>query len=278
MKPNPDPGHITDEMWWFSQQLLALEPGTQFGGIFAPKAGYHNTRANLQTRPEWRGDYSIQLPADRRGPSDKSAAMDWTFPDAQAGNYERIRTYGARIADAFRRRDPRLTGWREVLIQADTDAPPEGFDFVTWTTRTPDDTHRWHGHFSCLREFVPSMKVMQGMLSVLGWKQPEEGDMATAYLIESADPKYNGRYYLSTGVHRRGPIRATHNIIFPALASVPGGKDSAVKLTDAMRTSVSGGLDWEQYLDAVAGPELKVTSGGAHTHEAVTTLSPSSSG
>jgi hypothetical protein len=88
----------------------------------------------------------------------------------------------------------------------------------------------------------------------------EDLDVAVSYKIDSADPNYNGRYYLSNGVNRRGPIRQPKHILIPARAGA-----TEVVLTDAMRTSVSAGLTWEQYLDAVAGPP--VTAGGAHTHE-----------
>jgi hypothetical protein len=88
----------------------------------------------------------------------------------------------------------------------------------------------------------------------------EDLDVAVSYKIDSADPNYNGRYYLSNGVNRRGPIRQPKHILGPARAGA-----AEVVLTDAMRTSVSADLTWEQYLDAVAGPP--VTAGGAHTHE-----------
>lgn len=77
----------------------------------------------------------------------------------------------------------------------------------------------------------------------------EEDDVAVSYKIESADGTYNGRYYLSNGVNRRGPIRHPKNILQPARAG-----STEVVLTDAMRLSVSDAISWEQYLDAVAGP------------------------
>jgi hypothetical protein len=250
---NPNPDRITDASWWFMEQLLGLAPGTVNGGIYAIKPGYHNTRNNLRAHPAWRNDYSIRLPADRRGPGDKAAGYDWTFPDAQAGDYRRIRMYGDRVRRAFQQRDPRLSGWREVMIQADADAPPEGYDFVTWTTRTPEPAHRWHGHFSELRENLESYPTKQAMLSILDGRSLAEwrATMGVAYRIQSTDPKYNGRYYLSNHVNRRGPIRTPGNIVRPARAGTV-----EVVLTDAMRRSVSASITWEQYLDAVAGPPM----------------------
>jgi hypothetical protein len=88
-----------------------------------------------------------------------------------------------------------------------------------------------------------------------------EGDMPVAYKVESADPKYNDRFFLSNGVNRRGPIRQAQGILNPAIAGC-----TVVTLTDAMRTSVSANLAWEQYLDAVAGKELVVSPWAEHTH------------
>ncbi|GIJ50038.1 hypothetical protein Val02_69240 [Virgisporangium aliadipatigenens] len=164
--PNPDPSRITAALWYFAESCLAMQPGTQYGGTFADKPGYHNTRNNLINQGR-SNDYSIRLAADRAGPGDKCAAFDWTFPDAQSGKYGTIIRYGERVRNAYRTRDPRLHGWREVLIQADWDNAAEGFDFTSWSERTPDDSHLWHGHFSCLRQYLNDMTVMRGMLSIL---------------------------------------------------------------------------------------------------------------
>jgi hypothetical protein len=187
---NPDVARITDPMWRFMEALLRLEPGTKNGGIYAYKAGYHNTRRNLLNHRDangdypWRNDYSIRLPEDRRGPDDKACAWDWTFPDAQAGRYATIIKYGDRIEAAFNARDPRLRGHREVLIQADPDTYAEGFDFVGWYRRTPDSSHLWHGHGSVLRAYVGEQWPYDNMLSILSgeslaaWRARTEDDMA----------------------------------------------------------------------------------------------------
>lgn len=172
MAANPHPDHITAEYWWFIEQLQALEPlDTVFAGAWGrAKPGYHCDYWMLVNTPAWKNDYSVRLPEDKVGgtPLEQfGAATDWTFKSAQRGDFSNIRKYGARVALAFANRDPRLRGWREVLIQADADKAPEGFDFVTWTTRTPDSTHEWHGHFSCLRQFLRTLSVFKAMLSIL---------------------------------------------------------------------------------------------------------------
>jgi len=163
---NPDPSRITAALWYFVESCLAMQPGTEYGGTFADKPGYHNTRNNLFNQGRT-NDYSVRLAADRAGPGDKTAAFDWTFPDAQNGNYGTIIRYGERVRNAYWGRDPRLYGWREVLIQADWDGNAEGFDFTSWSERTPDSSHLWHGHFSCLRQYLNDTTAMNGMLSIL---------------------------------------------------------------------------------------------------------------
>jgi hypothetical protein len=172
MAANPNPALITPALWYFVGSCLAMQPGTQNGGTFADKPGYHNTRNGLYA-DRLTNDYSVRLAADKEGPGDKTAAFDWTFPDAQNGQYGTIIIYGQRVRNAFRARDPRLHGWREVLIQADADSNAEGFDFVSWSERTPDSSHLWHAHFSCLRQYLNSYTVMNGMLSILAGESLE---------------------------------------------------------------------------------------------------------
>jgi hypothetical protein len=183
--PNPAPAVISNEMWRFRTYCLWLEPGSQDvdSGIFADKPGYHNKRNALPST-----DYSVRLQADKEGPSDKASAFDWTFRTAQGGNYSRIIFYSDRIEAAFNRRDPRLYGFREVLCQADTDLAAEGFDFVSWTRRTPDDSHLWHMHFSKLRKYINDRQSYDAMLSILSGQSLAdwEEDMPTAQEIAAA--------------------------------------------------------------------------------------------
>jgi len=154
--------------------LLALEPGTQSGGMYAYKPGYHNTRGNLLAEPEWRNDYSIRDEEDKQGPADKCAAYDWTFPEAHAGNYGRIRLYTDRLQAAWERDDPRVSGWREALGQSDSDLLAEGYDFRYHRERTPDSSHLWHIHLSEDRGMVESWHNKQAMLSVLSGQSLED--------------------------------------------------------------------------------------------------------
>jgi hypothetical protein len=157
------PAHTTDAMWWLVQEMLALAPGSQCGGTFAAKPGYHNYRDAL---PSW--DYSVTDPPDRGGPGDVCAAFDWTFPEAQRGDYSRISVFTRRLIDSGRDPgDPRLDGWRECYGNADWDDYVEGYDFRYDCDATSDKSHLWHIHGSEDRDQASSMENKKRFLSVL---------------------------------------------------------------------------------------------------------------
>ena len=164
MASNPNPTNITDAMWWLWEQLQALEPTTRLGGIFAAKPGYHNCRSNL---PSY--DYSVtDKPPDGGGPGSAAGAIDWTFPDAQGGNYTRIAKYTKRLfASARDPNDPRLNGWREFYGQADSDSYVEGWDIRYNRAATSDSSHLWHIHISENRDMSTSKPNKEALLSVL---------------------------------------------------------------------------------------------------------------
>jgi hypothetical protein len=143
-----------------------LQPGSELGGIYAFKSGYHATRTD--NKKNWPGDYSIVDTPDKGGLADKSAALDWTFPDAQAGHYATISKYTKRLmASAKDPHDPRLNGLREFFGQADNDLHVEGYDVRYDHEVTSDGTHLWHIHFSFSRNRVTDKKLMDNLLSVL---------------------------------------------------------------------------------------------------------------
>ncbi len=206
MAANPNPKHITAEMWWFIEELDKLDGAdTVYAGSWGDfKPGYHCDAFNLRWHQDktgqyiWRNDYSTKLPDDKvlGTPLEHyGAAVDLTFRSAQAGNSATIRKYGSRVRAAWLARDPRLKGWREVLIQGDSDAPADGYDFVSWTERTPDSTHTWHGHFSVQRKYVATRSVYEAMLSILrGEPLVVKGGEDMIFAIKDGDRKgYAGR-------------------------------------------------------------------------------------
>lgn len=182
MAPNPNPARIAAAGWWFMGELLAMERGTANGGVYANKSGYHNTRTN--NNRQWPGNYSVVDDVDKRGPADKAAAYDWTFRNAQSGNYSTIMKYTKRLlASAKDMDDPRLNGWREFYGQADSDRAVEGWDTRYGRAATSDSSHLWHIHFSETRGLVENYDNKRALLSVLRgettaeWK---EGDGVSA--------------------------------------------------------------------------------------------------
>ena len=166
MASNPNPSRITDASWWLMEQLLKLQPGTQNGGIYANKSGYHNTRAANQQ--SWPGNYSTRDAEDQGGPADKAAAYDWTFPDAQSGSYGTIARYSGRLLASGRdAADPRLNGWKEFFGQTDSDTAVEGWDFRRDQAASSDSSHLWHIHLSEDRDKVTSLDNKKALLSVL---------------------------------------------------------------------------------------------------------------
>jgi hypothetical protein len=168
---NPNPSRITDTLWRFRCDCLALEAGSgdQDGGIYANKPGYHNTRA--ANDPD---NYSVRDAPDKKGPSDKAAAWDWTFGSAQNGDYSRISDYGKKMLRAWEDRDPRTNVLREWLGQTDMDSTPEGLDFRYHTKRTPDGSHAWHIHKSFVRAYIDIPGALNGVLSIYNGQTLDE--------------------------------------------------------------------------------------------------------
>lgn len=188
------PSHTTDEMWWLWQQLQALEPDSALGGTYADKPGYHNQRNAL---PSY--DYSVcDRPPDDGGPGDVCAAIDWTFYDAQRGDYSTISKYTKRLlASAKDLDDPRLNGWREFYGNADDDSYVEGWDCRYYCAATSDSSHLWHIHISENRDQTRSMDNKVALLSVL--KGESVADWLGAGAVEGDgavllnDPQTKGR-------------------------------------------------------------------------------------
>jgi hypothetical protein len=227
MEDNPNPNRITNASWRYIEARRAMDPGdVVYAGSYVNKPGYHGTRLENQARDQvdGRADYSVRLPQDLLGPNDKTAAYDFKYLSAAAGDYRAMARRGAAVRKAFLVRDPRFFGWREYLGQGDPDKAPEGFDFVTWTERVPDPTHEWHDHESELREFVESWDNKACMLSVLaeetlgaylrrGGRLLPGAPLPPGFTIEeetmlmlAKDPQ-TGQHWLCDGMQRR-PIAA----------------------------------------------------------------------
>lgn len=162
----------------FFNEFKAAAPESSdivLGGIYAYKSGYHNTRANLlKYRP---GDYSIQLSADKLGPSDKASALDITFNTARASDFRTIAKYSQRLLKAFKEKDSRLyyngkPVVREFFGNTDLDREVEGWSLYRDRAVSSDSSHLWHIHISFYREYCNNYTAIKGVLDVLLGRAP----------------------------------------------------------------------------------------------------------
>jgi hypothetical protein len=175
----------------------------ELSGMTYNKGGYHSTRDwLLRNKP---GDYSIQRPADKRGPSDVGSAIDITFHTAQRGNYSNIKLYMDRLRDALVRDDKRLYAadgvtniFREVIGTLDGKNPANVSFYKEAVLSNSDRSHMWHMHFSFTRAWLNDFSVYEPLLDILfpgtnpaPAPEPERDwfDMATKADLEAAVDK-----------------------------------------------------------------------------------------
>lgn len=162
---------VPDAIEYLWSKLHEMEPTSQLGGIFADKPGYHNTRDGNDS-----DDYSVVDSQDKGGPDNLAAALDWTFPEAQSGDYTRIVKYAKRLLDSGKDvNDDRLNWMREFYGQADQDSAVEGWDYRYVVAVSSDKSHLWHIHFSFSRNAL-TRENMDKLLDVLGYEMALTAD------------------------------------------------------------------------------------------------------
>lgn len=170
---NPNPSSITDAVWWMWERCLELEPSvSELGGILAWKSGFHSTgEYNVNNYPD---NYSIRDEPNKTGPwwFKFASALDWTFRNAQSGDYSTISRYTSRLISSGKdSNDPRLDMvLYELFGQADWDSGVEGWNEYRDESASSDSSHLWHIHFSFLRSKCGDMWSMWALYTVLlGW-------------------------------------------------------------------------------------------------------------
>lgn len=181
-RPNPNPERMTDALWWLVCMREALEPAlSENGGTFANKPGYHNAGQNLPDHGlgNAKTDHSIRRGPDREGAwwKSKTSAHDWTFKDAQRGDYRTITKYTKRLIDAMRSpTDLRPDNvYAYTLGQIDNDRVVEGYnEYRDGAETSGDETHNWHRHDSFRRNIVGLFAAMWKALTIdMGWTYAE---------------------------------------------------------------------------------------------------------
>lgn len=180
-KPNPNPSRITDALWWLVCMREALEPTlSENGGTYGNKPGSHNAGENL---PDYgagdsRTDHSIRDNFNRTGPWWKEfcAAHDWTFWDAQKGDYKTINKYTNRLIRSMKDEgDPRPDDvYFYTIGQADGDRVVEGWNERDDEPETGAESHLWHRHDSFRRNIIGQFGAMWKALTIdMGWTYAE---------------------------------------------------------------------------------------------------------
>lgn len=175
MRPNPNTGLITDEMWRFWSEFdqfdadHILDEEVELSGIYADKPGYHNTVDRNQAR--WPGNYSIRYNLDLKGIQTKARAIDLTFKSAQSGDHDVIIKYTKRLFDAIERKDPRLyINGQPILREAIGTLDGKvalGYDTLSRVKTKRSLTHLWHIHLSIFATFINNWQALSQLLSVM---------------------------------------------------------------------------------------------------------------
>lgn len=168
---SPPNSFTTQAIWdlWLSVSR-ALGSKVKLGGIYANKPGYHNTRAQNSS-----GNYSVTLPLDKQGPSNKAAALDLTFPSAAD-----MKLYTDRLRKAMQSRDPRMGSVKEFYGTLNGSVVyglgKKSRDGAPYST-SADKSHLWHIHISFFRADVENWNRLKGIAEVLiGASLPSSGN------------------------------------------------------------------------------------------------------
>jgi hypothetical protein len=155
-------------------------PSMEVSGIVGDTnhgSGYHRSRNGLKAQGKT-GDYSIQLPADRRGDGNACTAIDLKF------SAKDMKLVSARLMVAFKADEDRIEPCREFF------GTINGSSVTGWNRAvtgrpvgyvTSDASHLWHVHISVFRDYATDRNRMLGLAEVIagkpagafGWKNPD---------------------------------------------------------------------------------------------------------
>jgi len=224
MAKNPNPLIITDPMWKLWEGCPV--PGVKLSGIYANKAGYHNTvNANLHYYPS---NYSVKLPLDLVPENrTRARAIDLTMSDTEMVKWT------TRMKTSFENPlDTRLDAVKEFYGTLDNKTV---FGLSKDKLRGPvrrvsaDKTHLWHGHTSIFTHFVNNWPALAPLLSVWAGVPFSEWSVGGMPLPKQGDTGEEVKYWQQ--MHNE--VRSTVNPASPAII-VDGdyGTSSAAAFAD----------------------------------------------
>lgn len=261
MAINPNDGRYKAEQ--ISASIMAMRaplcaaygvgPGN-FGakGNLSHDHGYHRSLNWVLHSPDSRdgaGDYSATLAADKGNPDDVAAVDftpgEWGTPD----NRRKMIAITARMLDALKRNDPRVSAVREFAGTLDG-VRVVTYDHARQAFKTPFDTsHLDHGHTSIYRTMT--RVDHSGIVSVmLGESMAEFTDRQLADLLYTLG--------LSGQPNGPGPIHARLNVLESNVAKImsaldvltarPAGQidltaDQVAEVAGAARDGAAGALN-----------------------------------
>ncbi|MFB9661608.1 peptidoglycan-binding protein [Glycomyces mayteni] len=197
---NPPNNYTTPALWRLWEEISAvIGYRVKYGGIYANKSGYHNTRDG--NKAKWPSNYSIQLDLDKLGPSNKAAAIDLTFSSVT----DMIK-YTKRISDAFSARDARLASVKEFYGTLDGKVvhglgkkSRVGKPYET----SADKSHLWHLHVSFFRADVENWDRIKGVFEVLTGKTAGSATPAQDESLDMTAPTYGEKSWRVEQMQRR---------------------------------------------------------------------------
>lgn len=238
----PPNDYTTEPLWELWTGADKAIKSARFGGIYANKPGYHNTRNAHFTaaarKKGWDDNYSVQLPLDKQGPGDKAAALDLTLSDAD------MKLYTKRLQQAMQSGDPRVAAVKEFYGTLDGrkvyGLGKKSHSGKAYET-SADSSHLWHIHMSFFRADVTDRDRILGVLGVLTEGKPSAPSKPSAPKPSKPSSKP------APGPHYAFPLPSDHYF------GPKGGPDASVSGFYGRRFAGRTDRDWVKVLGAQYG-------------------------
>lgn len=208
----------TTQLRWLAEEWERLYKSAVCSGIVGDPAhrrqgGYHISRVDNP-----KGNYSVVRPDDKKGPSDRAAAIDMSMstPDMKLCT-SRLRAAFAHKGDPRRVFLNAFNGWLGT-------GAAQRFDIFSDVVCEATADHKWHVHLEVRRAYVANDVAMRAVRSILAgetiaqWEgaDMEPGELANllndpkvAGILHASPWRYTGRG-IPTGKSTLGVLNDTH--------------------------------------------------------------------